>query len=348
MSKFEKLKIKNVLKETASAVSIVFDIPEKLKETFKFISGQYLTLEAEIKGEIVRRAYSISSVVDSTELQVAIKAVIDGVFSNYAVKKLSEGDIMMVSPPEGRFVLETSITNRKNYLGFAAGSGITPIMSMLRSVLSREPNSTFTLVYGNKTKYKTIFRKELEILKEDNKERFDIQYIYSKEPSGDSMYGRIDKTNVSYLLNNSLKGKEFDATYICGPDTMIDATHVTLEGFGFDTETIHYERFTSDAVVEQSAITGTATMTVVLDDEEETFEVDKSQTLLASSLSNHLDAPYSCQGGICASCMCKVIEGEVSMPKCDIISEEEVKEGLVLSCMARPISGKIKINYDDV
>ncbi|PQJ69010.1 ferredoxin--NADP reductase [Polaribacter butkevichii] len=348
MSTFHKVHIEEVIRETADAVSLLFKIPGNLKSKFAFHAGQYLTLKKTINGKEVRRAYSICSSPTDNYLKVAIKAVENGTFSTYATSELKSGNFIEISEPEGKFILEPK--PHKNYIAFAAGSGITPIMSMIKDVLENETSSTFTLIYGNKTVADTIFKNELDALKEANPERLNLHYIYSREQIEGSLFGRIDKAHTNFYINNSYKSTNFDAAYLCGPETMINEVSKTLSERGFADENIHFELFTIsfDEEAASEIKEGTTEITVLLDDEETTFTMQQTDNILAASLRNDLDAPYSCQGGVCSSCMCKVTEGKAVMVKNSILTDSEIEEGLVLACQAYPTTSKIKIDFDDV
>ncbi|WP_457618929.1 2Fe-2S iron-sulfur cluster-binding protein [Lutibacter sp.] len=351
MSKFHKLTIKEVKKETENAVSILFKIPSNLKGDFQFIAGQYITLKMVLNGQEIRRAYSICSSPNSNELRIAIKKIKNGLFSVFATTKLKEGDILEVSNPEGKFILEPSKNNSNNYLGFAAGSGITPLISIIKAVLENEPNSTFTLVYGNKTVKDTIFKSEIDTLKNKYPTTFYIQYIYSREQQPNTLFGRIDEGNINFVLKNTFKDRTFNSAFLCGPETMIENAKNILLAYGLEKSNIHFELFSTPASSKNKAtktFEGNCEITVVVDDEETTFTMDSKTTILTAALKEGIDAPYSCQGGICSSCLGKVTEGKAVMVKNAILSDEEIKEGLILTCQAHPTTQKIVIDYDDV
>lgn len=350
MSKFFILSVKEVKKETANSVSILFDVPNSLKETFSFIPGQYITVQKEINGERIRRDYSICSSVNSGELKVGIKAVENGTFSQYAMSQLKVGDELEVSAPQGRFKLLADANNSNNYMAFAAGSGITPILSMISSALEIEPNSKFTLAYGNKTMDEVMFKDDLNQLKEKYGDRFFIQYIFSQANYEGHESGRIDESYVNMLLEKLYEGMQFDSYFLCGPEPMINAVKDTLIERGVAENMIHFELFTTSALVENETqdLKGETQITILLDDEEETFIMQKTHTILDSALLQGLDAPYSCQGGICSTCIAQVTEGKAVMEKNTILSDEEVKEGLILTCQAHPTTSKISIDYDNV
>ena len=352
MSRFHKLTIKEIKKETNNAVSILFDIPTDLKPEFQFVPGQYINLKKEIAGEELRRAYSICSSPKSGDLRIAVKAVDNGTFSVFATTILKAGDVLEVGKPEGKFVLETSATHKKNYLAIAAGSGITPIMAMIKAVLTEEPTSTFTLIYGNKTEADTIFKTEIDALQKMYPATFNVQYLYSRAQHENALFGRIDQGNINFVVKNKFKEISFDNAFLCGPEPMINVAKETLIENGINENAIHFELFstpiTTEETITNTTFEGDCEITVLVDDEETTFTMDAKTTILTAALKEGLDAPYSCQGGICSSCLAKVTEGKATMEKNTILSEQEIKDGLILTCQAHPTTSKITVDYDDV
>lgn len=353
MGRFHSLSIKNITKETSDTVSISFNIPGDLKEDFTFIPGQYLTFRTNINGKEIRRSYSICSAPNSGELRVAVKQIKYGVFSTYANTILKEGEHLDVAIPEGKFLLNTDKNNKKTYGAFVAGSGITPVMAMIKDVLQREPKSTFVLMYGNKSSENTIFHDALNTLKKDYFGRFFLYYTYTKTNESEALFGRIDKEKVNYIIKNKHKSTIFDSFYLCGPEDMITLVSDELHHNNIAKNQIHYELFTaatSEApkVIAPTEFNGSAQMTVLVDDEETTITIKQDETLLDAALKNGIDAPYSCQGGVCSSCMCLVTEGEVQLLKNSILTDSEIEEGITLACQAVPKSAVVKIDFDDV
>ncbi len=351
MSKFYPLRILEIKKETANAVSVVFDIPLEFADVFKFTAGQYITIKKEFSGQEIRRAYSICSAPTSDELRIAIKMVKDGKFSVFATTQLKEGDILEISKPEGKFLLNPSKNTAGNYLGIAAGSGITPVIAMIKSALLEDSNSLFSLIYGNKSEIDTIFKTELDALKTRFPSRLHIQYVFSREQIEGALFGRIDKGNINFITKNKFKELPFNTVYICGPEAMIDTAKKTLIESGFDQNHIYFELFSTPVASENETIPtfeGESEITVIVDDEETTFMMDTETTILSSVLKEGIDAPYSCQGGICSSCLAKIIEGKAVMDKNSILTDIEVNDGFILTCQAHPTTQKITIDYDDV
>lgn len=346
MSAFTSLKIKDIIKETPSSVSLIFDKPQG--ENFNFIPGQFITLSAKIEGNEVRRAYSISSSPNDAELKVCIKRVPSGVFSNYANDHLQKGTIIEVLPPEGKFQLHTNPKNAKKYAAFAAGSGITPIMSMVKATMEKEPHSKFVLVYGNKSIKETIYYNEIQELKNKYQNRFFVEYVFSQENNDEAQPGRIDKNIINLIIQNKYESFGFDDYYLCGPETMINTAKEVLISNKVNEAAIHIELFTisSNTTLENTA-EGICNLTIVVDDEEIDIEADKQISLLDNALKHDVDAPYSCKGGVCCSCICRVVEGEAKMQKNSMLTDDEVEDGLVLACQAYAVSDAVKIDFDD-
>lgn len=348
---FYKLAIKEIKRETKNAVSIVFNIPEELKAVYQFIAGQYVTLKLTLDGKEIRRAYSICSSPKSGEMRIAVKEVSNGTFSKFANNNLAVGDLLEVSIPEGKFTFEAKHEHQKSYAAFAAGSGITPVLSIAKSVLEDEPNSTFVLVYGNKTEADTIFHDELHALQLKNLGRFFVHFVYSQANIAGELFGRIDKSVVNTVLKNKHADKAFAKFYLCGPEEMIKVVSATLTENNVAEKDIKFELFGTSATKESKASTGLnghTQISILVDSDEVTFEMSQKQTILEAALKQGLDVPYSCQGGICSSCICRITEGEAVLKKNQILTDAEIAEGLTLACQAHPTTATIKIDFDDV
>jgi ring-1,2-phenylacetyl-CoA epoxidase subunit PaaE len=350
MSSFYKLSIKEIIQETAEAVSILFNVPEELQSNYSFVAGQYVNLKVTLDGQEIRRAYSICSAPKSGELRIAVKSVKNGFFSKFANEKLSVGNVIEVGTPEGKFTFEPKADRQKNFAAFVAGSGITPVFSILKSVLEEEPNSTFVLVYGNKSEKDTIFHNALHDLQLQYVGRLFVQYVYSQSTAGNALLGRIDHTTVNYILKTKHAEMEFSKCYLCGPEEMINLVTNTLKENNISDSDIKFELFSTSSKENESAggAEGHTKISIVVDDEETTFEMSQKQTLLEAALKQGLDVPYSCQGGICSSCICRITEGAAEMKKNQILSDAEVAEGLTLACQALPTTATIKIDFDAV
>ena len=350
MSIFHQLRVKEVRRETVDAVSVAFDVPNELEKEFRFSPGQYITIQKDLQDSLLRRAYSICSAPDSGELRVAIKEVDKGRFSHFANNVLKSGDLLDVAGPEGRFLLETNDKRKKDYLAIAAGSGITPIISMIKAVLQNESNSRFALIYGSKSSDKTIFKKELDSLVASSDGRLKVQYVYSKIISDKALFGRIDGKMVKGLLKSYFSGYNFDTYFLCGPEEMIDDTKKVLLKNGVKEEAIKLELFSATSYKKEvtKSLNGNVQISIVLDDEETTFDMRMDELILDAAIAKGLDAPYSCQGGVCSSCLAKVVEGNAVMERNTILDDDEIEEGLILTCQAHPTTSTIKIDYDDV
>ncbi len=351
MSQFHQLTIKEIQKETDKAVTLSFTIPENLKEPFAFKAGQYITLKTTVNGNEVRRDYSLCASPKSGELKVAIKEIKDGTFSAYANNKLKAGDVLEVHSPTGRFVFEPQATGSRTIAAFAAGSGITPILSIVKSVLEEEPQSKVILVYGNKTTKDTMFLNQLLELQHQYSERFSIKFVFSQAKENDAIFGRIEKSTVNLIVKNEYKHLTIDAFYLCGPEGMIHTVKDVLTDHNIDENTIHFELFKAakpSEIKDTPEASGHTQITIMVDDDESTFEMSQKQTILEAALDEDIDAPYSCQGGICSSCIARITAGEATMRQNNILSDNEVAEGLILTCQAQPTTATISIDYDDV
>lgn len=350
MSQFHSLKISEVKKITHKAVLISFEIPNNLKDAYYFIAGQYLTLKTCLNGEEIRRDYSICSAPNNETLQVAVKQVENGTFSTYATNTLKAGDTLEVSTPNGRFTFEPDETKSRTIAAFVAGSGITPVLSIIKTLLTKEPNSTMLLVYGNKTIEDTMFFYDLIELQNQYPDRFSIQFIFSQAQEQNALFGRIERSTINYIQKNTFKDKNIDVYYLCGPGGMITNAKELLLEQGVAEDNIHFELFTPAPQTETKKISadGESYVTVFVDEEELSFTMSQKQTILEAALKNNIDAPYSCQGGICSTCIARLKEGEATMRQNNILTDSELKEGLILTCQAQPITNTVVVDYDDV
>ena len=349
MSSFFKLNISEIRRETKDAVSILFNVPDLLKTNYKFIAGQYLNLKLSIDGQDIRRAYSICASPESGELRIAVKAVKNGLFSQFANVTLQVNNTLEVAAPEGNFTFEPNSDRQKNYAAFAAGSGITPVMSILKSVLSSEPKSSFVLVFGNKSPEDTIFHAEIHALQQQYVGRFFVHDAYSEAKIDGEVFGRIDKSTVNLVLKNKHSGTDFDKFFLCGPEQMINTVSSVLKENNVAEKNIKFELFTTTSTEKNIAKSADhSAVTMLVDGDTFTFEMSSKQTILEAALKQGIDAPYSCQGGICSSCLCRITEGTAEMKKNSILTDSEIAEGLVLSCQAIPTSSTIFVDYDDV
>lgn len=353
---FHPLQVAGIRKETSDCVSIAFTIPEELTDTFRYKQGQYITLRTSINGEDVRRSYSICSSPLDNELRVAVKKVEHGVFSTYANETLKKGDTLDVMPPLGKFFTELNPSQEKTYAGFAAGSGITPLLSIIKTTLRTEPNSSFTLVYGNRNRHSIIFKEELEALKNLYMDRFRVIHILSREKTDAPVnFGRIDKNKCLTLCEKTIDAKNTDAFFLCGPEEMIFSVKETLEEKGVDPKKIHFELFTTPG----SKQTATATshnasgnevkskVTIKLDGIAFDFDLGfESESILDAALKNGADLPYACKGGVCCTCRAKLLEGEVDMDVNYGLEPDEIEQGFILTCQSHPRTEKVVVDFD--
>jgi len=353
---FHPLRIKEIRKETADCVSVQFDIPADLKDRFNFRHGQSLTMRSTINGEEVRRTYSLCSSPLDSEWKVAIKKVDGGLFSSFANESLKAGDTLEVMEPVGKFYTELNASNRKNYLAFAAGSGITPVLSIIKTTLRTEPLSQFTLVYGNRSRSSIIFFEELEALKNQFMQRFTLINVLSRERTEAPVnYGRIDEEKMKEL-SKLIDYKTIDDVFLCGPEEMIFTAKDFLSRQGIIEKNIHFELFTSSFPVKSKTKTkpveGTqgpaSKISVKLDGRNFDFELpfDSDVTILDAALKQGADLPYACKGGMCCTCKAKLAEGEVMMDVHWGLEEEEIEQGYILTCQAHPKTEKVSVDFD--
>lgn len=359
MSKFHALRVQDVRTETPETVSIAFEVPAADAQSFRFIQGQYLTLKLTVNGEELRRSYSICSGVGEGELRIAVKRVPDGRASGFLTTKVSAGDSIEVMPPMGNFYSELNASQKKHYVLFAAGSGITPMMSIIKTVLDTEPQSTCSLFYGNKDAANTIFRGELDRLSSGSAGRLDVHYFFSQATPGDAFYGgRIDADKAREALNRHVADAQAAEHFLCGPEQMIFAIKDALTGMGVPAGQVHFELFTTptesaDAAPAAAApagdFNGNAKVTVIIDGDEVDFDLHTDGLpVLDAALDAGGDVPFACKGAVCCTCRAKVMEGSVSMEKNFALTDEEVEEGFVLTCQSHPTSERVVIDYDEV
>jgi len=356
MSTFHPLTVAKVKHETRDAIAVTFDVPPQLKETFKYRQGQHLTLRAMVDGEDVRRSYSICAAVQDDQLRVAIKRVAGGLFSTWANQALKPGMTLDVMPPEGRFNLPLDPESRRHYLAFAAGSGITPILSIVKTTLLAEPHSRFTILYGNRASSSVIFRDELAELKDIYMERLNLVYVMSREQQDIELFnGRITQDKCRQLFQRWLRVEDVDYAFICGPEDMMHGVSNALQEAGMPKERIRIELFAAAAAnaVRQprshyGADVGHLTeVTVIMDGNHASFTMDKDkESLLDAGLRAGIDMRYSCKGGVCSTCRCKVVEGTVDMDVNYALEDYEVARGFVLSCQSFPVTDRIVVDFD--
>lgn len=353
--KFHALRVAQIRQECQDAISLNFEMSDAVKDDFQFAPGQHLTLKAKVGGQELRRSYSICSGVHDGEIRVAIKKVAGGIFSTWANTELKVGDVIDVMTPEGKFGISLSPSHQKHYVAFAAGSGITPILSMIKTILAEESLSRFSLIYGNRRQSTSMFQEELEDLKNRYLTRFSLFNLYSGEDQDVPLFnGRLNKEKVSIFLNNLIAVDSIDDAFICGPGAMIDEVEKTLLDAGISSEHIHLERFgvpVANEQVKPQVIAGDASQAkiIVIQDglrrEMDFREGDPS--ILDVAIKNGMDLPYSCKGGVCCTCRAKILEGEVRMDKNFSLEKSDVDAGYVLTCQAHPLTEKVVVSFDD-
>jgi ring-1,2-phenylacetyl-CoA epoxidase subunit PaaE len=355
MTKFYPLVIKKIQRETAEAVSISFDIPTEWQPIFEHQEGQYLTFRTIIDGEEVRRSYSICSAKEE-DLTVAVKKIDGGVFSTFANEKLKKGDVLETMPPMGKFILSTKNNQAKHYVGFAAGSGITPIFAMMKAVVQREPNSRFTLFYGNKNAKSVIFREQIEGLKNKNMEKMRVYHFLSREfQEADIFNGRIDGEKATDICQKLLNVNDIDEVFLCGPEEMILGVKDVFLQKGIAEKNIHFELFATAGSLKKKKEASTektdnqvfSDIKVKIDGKIFAFRLaQNTKNILDAAIEQGADLPYACKGGVCCTCKCKLEEGDVQMPINYGLESEEIDNGYVLGCQAFPITESVMLNFD--
>ncbi|HET9340863.1 MAG TPA: 1,2-phenylacetyl-CoA epoxidase subunit PaaE [Casimicrobiaceae bacterium] len=355
MSRFHRLPIARVDRETRDAVAITFAVPEALAREFRYEPGQHLTLKADIGGADVRRSYSICSSTQDNQLRVAIKRAPEGVFSTWANERLKAGDTVEVMPPMGHFNVPLDPEARHHYVGFAAGSGITPLLSIVKSTLAAEPRSHFTLFYGNRASGTVMFREELAALKDRWLDRFNLVHVLSREAQDiELLHGRIDRARAEALLDRWVPLAEVDAVFVCGPEGMMDAVTAALAARGFPASKVRIERFAASIpkhehkVARPPAAGRTETeVTAIIDGVRKVYTIDRTtDNLIDGALANGIELPYSCKGGVCSTCRCRLVEGEVDMDVNFALEDYEVARGFVLACQSYPATDRVVVDFD--
>ncbi|HEX8216747.1 MAG TPA: 1,2-phenylacetyl-CoA epoxidase subunit PaaE [Allosphingosinicella sp.] len=353
---FHRLTVAETIDETAEAKSIRFDVPAELRETFRFRPGQHLTLKAEIDGEEVRRNYSLCVAPADGELKVTVKRIAGGLFSNWANDNLKPGDSIDVMPPHGSFTWDFEPAAANHYVGFAGGSGITPVMSLLRTALIEEPKSRFTLVYGNRDSQSVIFLEELARLKNRFMGRLEVHHFLAEEMEDIELFnGMLDRSKCDEVLTNLVEPGEAAAFFICGPGPMMDAAEEALLARGVGREKIHLERFTADRPAEalqaqlqaMSKEARGVTMLVTLDGRKRRVPFDaEAGNILDSARLAGMPAPFACKAGVCATCRARVVSGAVDMAARYGLTDDEVAAGYVLTCQSVPRGADVEVDYD--
>ena len=357
---FHPLRVRRVEPDTQEAVVVSFEVPDDLRAVFGFTQGQYLTLRADVDGQDLRRSYSICAGVDDGELRVGVRKVKGGVFSNWINANLRAGDTVNVMAPQGRFFVPLDPAAKRHHVGIAGGSGITPILSIMKTVLVREPLSRFTLIYGNRQLQSTMFKEEIEDLKNRYMTRLVLQHVFSDEHTDAPLnHGRMNRDKIGDFLTSVVPASHIDQVYVCGPFQMNDEAEAALLAAGVAEERIHIERFgvalaagasSADAIMHEAkpGDAAQATIVIIRDGLRREIKFYKGQpSILDASSAAGLEVPYSCTSGVCGTCRAKVIEGEVRMERNFALDKKEVANGFVLTCQAHPLTERVVLSFDE-
>ena len=355
---FHPLRVRQVIPDTTEAVVVAFDVPEELREVFSFTQGQYLTLRKDIEGQDLRRSYSICAGVDDGELRVGVRKVKGGVFSNWINASLKHGDVINVMAPQGRFFVPMAPALRRHHVGIAGGSGVTPILSTMKTVLAREPNSRFTLIYGNRSLRSTMFKEEIEDLKNKYLTRLMLHHVFSDEHTDAPLnMGVMNREKIGEFLHSVVPAASIDHVFICGPFQMNDEAEAALLAAGVPEERIHIERFglapqaqQVGAVIHEAkpGDAETARITIVRDGMSREIAFHKGQpSILDAASAAGMEVPFSCTSGVCGTCRAKLVSGEVRMERNFALDKNEVANGFVLTCQAHPLTPQVVLSFDE-
>jgi ring-1,2-phenylacetyl-CoA epoxidase subunit PaaE len=355
LSKFHPLQVASISRETRDAVALTFAVPPALAEVFRFVQGQHVTLRVAIDGEDLRRSYSICSAVQDATLRIAVKKAPGGAFSTWINEQLRIGHTLEVMPPMGHFNVPLDARHRKHYLGFAAGSGITPLLSIIKTTLPAEPHSRFTLFYGNRSSAAVIFKEALSDLKDVYLERFNPVYVMSREPQDIAVLnGRIDEQKAAALLAHWVDPADIDTAFVCGPDGMMQAVTKSLQAFGVAKSRIKIELFAAsipkpEPRTHAAAEPGHAecAVTAVIDGAAREFTLEKGKdNIIDGALKQGIELPYSCKGGVCSTCRAKLVSGEVDMDVNFALEDYEIARGFILCCQSYPVTDTVVVDFD--
>jgi len=355
MSRFHALRVAECRPETRDAIVVTFDVPPEQREAFHFTQGQHLTLRASFEGEEIRRSYSICSAPDESRLRVAIKRVQDGLFSTWASQELKPGHLIECMEPAGHFNVPLEPSAARHHVAFAAGSGITPVLSIIKTTLKAEPDSRFTLFYGNRASSSVIFKEELENLKDRYLQRFNLVFILSREQQDIELFnGRIDGEKCDRLLERWVDPAGIDVAYICGPQSMMEEVSASLMAHGVEKPRIKMELFASalpkgprKAAANPVKGNKDCRVTLIQDGRTREFFLEKNrETLLDAALEQGIELPYACKGGVCSTCRCKMLKGEVDMDVNFALEDYEVARGFILTCQSYPVADELVLDFD--
>jgi ring-1,2-phenylacetyl-CoA epoxidase subunit PaaE len=358
---FHALRVKKIVLETPDTVSVSFEVPDNLKTTYQYTQGQYLTLKFDLNGSEVRRAYSMSSSPLEEDLTVTVKKVPKGLVSNHIANQLKVGDLVQVMPPQGRFFTTLDLTNRKQYYMITAGSGVTPIMSIIKTIMEKEPQSIVNVLYGNRNEESIIFKQQLDELQTRYANQLYVEHILSqpkREKSGglfsvfqkgtlnwEGKIGRISEDNLEKWIAENPPVHKQTEFFICGPEAMMKIAESYVLSIGTDKKQIHVEHFSNSNATKSDNLKG-AKVTVQLRGEQVDFVAAEGKTILESLIDLKKDPPYSCTSGACSTCMAKVTKGTVKMDACYALDDTEIKAGYILTCQAHPTSNEVEVVFE--
>lgn len=357
-TRFYPLRVRSVEPDTDEAVIVSFDVPAELADRFAFTQGQYLNLRANIDGAEVRRSYSVCAGVDDGVLRIGVRKVRGGLFSNWIAEHVRVGDSIDIMPPQGRFYVPIDPAAKRHYLAIAGGSGITPVLSILKTVLAREPASRFTLVYGNRSLRSTMFKEELEDLKNRYLSRLEIHYVFSEEAAQSPLHhGLLDRDRIGQFLSLAIRPQAIDHVFVCGPHQMNDAAEQTLRDFGVAPQRIHIERFNlpqgkaeiGAAMHEvQARDAAHSRVVIVRDGQRREIEVRKGDpSILDVAIAAGMDLPFSCTSGVCGTCRARLLRGEVRMDRNFALEKADIDAGFILTCQSHPLTEQVEISFDE-
>ncbi len=355
MRKFHPLTIEHKAAETADSIVLTLAVPDELEQEFQYVQGQHLPVRAVLDGSSVRRTYSICSSTGEQRLRLGVRVQPQGQFSNHLANDVSVGDTLEVMPPYGRFRTEVSAKQSRTYAAFVAGSGITPVLSICKTILETEPTSRVFLFYGNRKRSTTMFIEDLQALKNSYGDRLALHFVMSQEATDIDLYaGRLQGDKVKSLHDAFMQHSRADEIFICGPNPMIDDVTSALTDLGYDAAHIHSERFRAGLKGEKSAKpiatnvpSGGTDVSIIIDGHRQSFLMQASDSNILDAAHSHgLDLPYSCKGGVCSTCRCRLTKGEVDMPLNYALEPWELEKGFILTCQSSPKTPEIELDYD--
>ncbi len=355
---FYPLRVRAIEPDTEEAMIVSFEVPADLADRFAFTQGQYLNLRANIDGKDLRRSYSVCSGVDDGVLRIGVRKVRGGVFSNWIAEQVRIGHSIEIMPPQGRFYVPIDPQSKRHYLGIAGGSGITPVLSILKTVLTREPASSFTLLYGNRGLKSTMFKEELEDLKNRFLTRLEVHHVFSEESTDAPLHhGLLDQARIAQFLQRLIRPQSVDHAFICGPYQMNDQAEAALRQAGVEAACIHIERFglpqgaAAAGAVMHSSQAGDAAqcrVTIIRDGQRQAVDVHQDDpSILDVAMAAGMDLPFSCTSGVCGTCRARLLKGQVRMDRHFALEKADIEAGFILTCQAHPLTAQVEISFDE-